>query len=75
MDTGKLLVMDIKAIADLANLGAIPMLTFAVVVLWRRLNAVQDDFLAYLKDRAQAGDDAAQNRLAARAANGKPNPS
>lgn len=55
--------MDLTGILELAQAGAIPMLTIAVVVLWRRQNAITDDFLKYLKDSAQRGDTAAQNVL------------
>lgn len=39
------------------------MLTAAVVALWRRLNAVTDNFTGYLKDSADRGDTAAQKAL------------
>lgn len=50
-------------IFELAQGGAVVMLTAAVVALWRRLNAVTDRFTAYLEDSANRGDLAAQKTL------------
>jgi len=55
--------MDFDQLLELAQLGAIPMLTVAVVALWRRLNVVQDRFVSYLEDSARRGDVAAQKAL------------
>jgi len=51
---------EVESILQLANLGAIPMLTLAVVVLWRRHEALQREFIDYLKEAAKNGDNAAQ---------------
>lgn len=48
------------SVIDVAQAGAVVMLAFAVVHLWRRLNALTDRFLAYLEDSAERGDIAAQ---------------
>lgn len=50
-------------ILKIANLGAIPMLTFAMVVLWRDLQATKREFVDYLKESADKGDTAAQTAI------------
>lgn len=52
-----------EQLIELAQLGAIPMLTFAVIHLWQRLNKVTDKLLEYLEDRADNGDVAAQRAI------------
>jgi len=54
---------EVETIIQLANLGAIPMLTVAVVVLWRRSEALQREFIDYLKESSKKGDAAAQAAL------------
>lgn len=55
--------MPVDDIITVAQGGAVVMLTAAVVALWRRLNAVTDNFTGYLKDSADRGDTAAQKAL------------
>lgn len=55
--------MDFETISEIAQLGAIPMLTVAVVALWRSLEAVRREFIDYLKESAKRGDIAAQNAI------------
>jgi hypothetical protein len=48
-------------IVQIAQGGAVVLLTAAVVALWRRLNAITDQFNKYLIERADYhGDEAAQ---------------
>lgn len=56
-------MIEAEEILKIANLGAIPMLTLAVIVLWRRYEALQREFVDYLKQSAMRGDEAAQNAL------------
>lgn len=55
--------MTFEQLVELAQLGAIPMLTFAVFHLWTRLNKVTDKLFEYLEDRADNGDQAAQRAI------------
>lgn len=55
--------MPIEDIINVAQGGAVVMLTAAVIALWRRLNAITDRFTAYLEDSARRGDIAAQKTL------------
>lgn len=50
-------------VINLAQGGAVVLLTAAVVALWRRLNAVTDRFTSYLENSAERGDVAAQQVL------------
>lgn len=53
----------IAGLIDLAQGGLVVVLLAGVVALWRRLNAVQDRFTAYLEKSASRGDIAAQEVL------------
>lgn len=55
--------MDFDQLIQLTQLGAIPMLTVAVAVLWRSLEATKREFIDYLKESARRGDVAAQTVL------------
>lgn len=54
---------ELGSIIDLAQGGIVAVLIAGIVALWRRLNAVQDRFTAYLEESARHGDIAAQNVL------------
>lgn len=55
--------MTFEQITELAQLGAIPMLTIAVIALWRSLESTRREFIDYLKESAKRGDIAAQNAI------------
>lgn len=55
--------MSFEQITELAQLGAIPMLTIAVIALWRSLEATRREFIDYLKESAKQGDVAAKNAI------------
>lgn len=52
--------MELNELINLAQGGAVVLLTAAVIALWRRLNAVTDRFTSYLEESAEHGDRAAQ---------------